>query len=181
MLWWRAERYGHWPCHAERVRVLIVTSGSMGDVAPYTGLGSRLRDAGHEVTVAAPAPFAATFAGAGLSFAPVPGDMRQVLPQAHGQDGRTSGTGPRALTRLLRIARPIISELGDGIAAAVSLARPEAILLSTMVAPLGYQVAEAFGVPWAGAFLQPVAATGEFGSVLLGGRSIGRPGNRAIT
>jgi UDP:flavonoid glycosyltransferase YjiC (YdhE family) len=38
------------------VRILIVTSGSMGDVAPYTGLGARLRAAGHDVTVASHAP-----------------------------------------------------------------------------------------------------------------------------
>jgi sterol 3beta-glucosyltransferase len=163
------------------VRVLIVTSGSTGDVAPYTGLGSRLRDAGHHVTVASHAPFAGVFADAGLPFVPVPGDMRAVLPQAHGQDGHTSGTSPRALARLLRIARPIIADLGAGIAAAVALVKPDAILLSTLVAPLGYQVAEAYGIPWAGVFLQPVAPTGDFGSVLLGGRSIGRLGNRAVT
>ncbi len=161
--------------------MLIVTSGSMGDVAPYTGLGVRLRDAGHEVTVATHAPFAGAFAAAGLPFLPIPGDLREILPQAHGQDGRGSGTGPRALVRLLRIARPLIAELGDGIVAAVERARPEAILLSTVVAPLGYQVAEAAGVPWAGVFLQPIAPTREFGSVLLGGRSAGGPANRAIT
>src|SRR5437764_771546 len=81
---------------------------------------------------------------------------------------------PRALATLLRIARPVIAELGDGIVDAVAASRPDAILLSTVVAPLGYQVAEAAGVPWAGVFLQPVAPTGDFGSVLLGGRSLGR-------
>jgi sterol 3beta-glucosyltransferase len=163
------------------VRVLIATSGSMGDVAPYTGLGARLRDAGHTVTVAAHESFAGTFATAGLPFLPLPGDMRRVLPRAHGQDRRSSGTGPRALAQLLRIARPVIGELGVGLVDAVATARPDAILLSTVVAPLGYQVAEAAGVPWAGVFLQPIAPTGDFGSVLLGGRSIGRPGNRAVT
>lgn len=161
--------------------MLIVTSGSMGDVAPYTGLGVRLRDAGHAVTVATHAPFAAAFAAVGLPFVPIPGDLREILPQAHGQDGRGSGTGPRALVQLLRIARPLIAELGDGIVAAVQRTRPDVILLSTLVAPLGYQVAEAAGVPWAGVFLQPIAPTGAFGSVLLGGRSIGRLGNRAVT
>jgi len=169
------------PCHDAPVRVLIVTSGSMGDVAPYTGLGLRLRDAGHQVTVATHAPFAPVFAALGLPFEPIPGDLRAILPQARGQDGRSSGTGPRALARLLRIARPLIAELGAGITSAVEQTRPEAILLSTVVAPLGYQVAEAAGVPWAGVFLQPVAPTGDFGSVLLGGRSIGRRGNRTVT
>ncbi|MEV6488946.1 glycosyltransferase, partial [Actinoplanes sp. NPDC051633] len=161
--------------------MLIVTSGSVGDAAPYTGLGARLQAAGHEVTVASHAPFEAAFAAAGLPFRPIPGDLREILPQARGQDGRSSGTGPRALAGLLRIARPLIAELGDGIAAAAERAEPEVMLLSTVVAPLGYQVAEARGIPWAGVFLQPVAPTGDFGSVLLGGRSIGRLGNRAVT
>jgi UDP:flavonoid glycosyltransferase YjiC (YdhE family) len=71
--------------------------------------------------------------------------------------------------------------MGDGIVDAVRAVRPEAILLSTVVAPLGYQVAEAAALPWAGVFLQPVAPTRDFGSVLLGGRSIGAWGNRAVT
>lgn len=163
------------------MRVLIVTSGSVGDVAPYTGLGARIRDAGHDVTVASHAPFASAFAAAGLPFRPIPGDLREILPQARGQDGRSSGTGPRALARLLRIARPLVGTLGDGIAAAAEETSPDVMLLSTMVAPLGYQVAEARGIPWAGVFLQPVSPTGDFGSVLLGGRSIGRRGNHAVT
>jgi sterol 3beta-glucosyltransferase len=162
------------------VRVLIVTSGSMGDVAPYTGLGNRLRDAGHEVTVATHEPFRAAVTATGLGFHPIPGDMRELLPHARGQDGITSGTGPRALARLLRIAGPLVSSLGAGIAGAVSAVRPEAVLLSTVVAPLGYQIADAAGVPRAGVFLQPVHPTREFGSVLVGGRSFGRWGNLAL-
>jgi sterol 3beta-glucosyltransferase len=162
------------------VRVLIVTSGSMGDVAPYTGLGARLADAGHEVTVATHAGFADTVTAAGLRFRPLPGDLRAILPQARGQDGTSSGTGPRALIRLLRIARPLVAELGDGIAAAVAGTRAEVVLLSTVVAPLGYQVAEAAGVPWAGVFLQPILPTRAFGPALTGGRSIGPYGNRLL-
>lgn len=157
------------------VRVLIVTSGSTGDVAPYTGLGERLRAAGHDVTVATHEPFRDQVA---LAFVPLPGDLREILPRARGQDGKGSGTGPRALARLLRIARPLVAELGDGITAAVRQTRAEVVLLSTVVAPLGYQVAEAAGIPWAGVFPQPLFPTGDFGPVLAGGRSLGRTGNR---
>ncbi|MEV8503209.1 glycosyltransferase [Actinoplanes sp. NPDC051475] len=159
------------------MRVLIVTSGSTGDVAPYTGLGDRLRAAGHEVTLATHEPFRGQVA---LPFEPIPGDLRRILPQARGQDGSGSGTGPRALARLVRIARPLIAGMGDGIAAAVRRTGAEAVLLSTMVAPLGYQVAEATGIPWAGVFLQPVFPTGDFGPVLVGGRSAGRTANRLL-
>ena len=157
------------------MRVLIVTSGSTGDVAPYTGLGARLRDAGHEVAIATHEEFRGMVE---LPFVALPGDMRQVLPQARGQDGTGRGTGPRALLRLMRIARPLVAELGAGIADAVRQTRAEAVLLSTVVAPLGYQVAEAATIPWAGVFLQPVFPTGDFGPVLVGGRSLGRTGNR---
>ncbi|MEV4642717.1 glycosyltransferase [Actinoplanes sp. NPDC049548] len=159
------------------MRVLIVTSGSTGDVAPYTGLGDRLRAAGHEVTLATHEPFRDQVA---LPFVPIPGDLRRVLPQARGQDGSGSGTGPRALARLMRIARPLIAELGEGIVTAVRDTRAEVMLLSTMVAPLGYQVAEAAGIPWAGVFLQPVQPTGDFGPVLIGGRSAGPAANRLL-
>jgi sterol 3beta-glucosyltransferase len=162
------------------VRVLIVTSGSMGDVAPYTGLGRGLRDAGHEVTVATHEPFRGTITAVGLGFQPIPGDMREILPNARGQDGVSSGTGPRALARLLRIAGPLVSSLGAGIADAFAAVRPEAVLLSTMVAPLGYQIADALDVPGAGVFPQPVHPTREFGSVLVGGRSFGPWGNLAL-
>ncbi|MFI6072505.1 glycosyltransferase [Actinoplanes sp. NPDC051343] len=162
------------------VRVLIVTSGSMGDVAPYTGLGNRLREAGHEVTVATHEPFRAAITATDLQFHPIPGDMREILPNARGQDGVSSGTGPRALTRLLKIAGPLVSSLGAGMAGAVSAVRPDAVLLSTVVAPLGYQIADAFDVPWAGVFLQPVHPTRDFGSVLVGGRNFGPWGNLAL-
>src|SRR3954468_4786103 len=152
----------------------------MGDAAPYCGLGVRLRDPGHEVTLATHAPFRDTVTAAGLPFHPVPGDLRAVLPQARGQDGTSSGTGLRALARLLRIARPLVGSLGAGIADAVAAVRPDAVLLSTVVAPLGYQIAEAYGIRWAGVFLQPIHPTREFGSVLAGGRSFGPWGNVAL-
>ncbi|WP_067501572.1 glycosyltransferase [Actinoplanes sp. TFC3] len=149
------------------MRVLIVTSGSLGDVAPYTGLGARLAEAGHTVTIATHEQFRDIVE---LPFLPLPGDLREILPQARGQAGPESGTGPRALLRLLKIARPLVAELGDGIAAAVRESRAQVMLLSTVVAPLGYSVAEAAGIAYAGVFLQPVFPTGAFGPVLTGGR-----------
>lgn len=160
--------------------MLIVTSGSMGDVAPFTGLGTRLRDTGHEVTVATHEPFRAAIAAVDLGFHPIPGDMRAILPDARGQDGASSGTDPRALLRLLKIAGPLVSSLGAGIAGAFAAVRPDAVLLSTLVAPLGYQIADAHDVPAAGVFLQPIHPTREFGSVLVGGRSFGPWGNLAL-
>ena len=163
-----------------RVRVLIVTSGSTGDVAPYTGVGVRLRSSGHDVTLATHEPFRALVTGTGLPFIPIPGDMRAILPQARGQDGTGSGTDPRALVKLMSLARPLIQTMTDGIAGAVASVRPDVLLLSTLVAPLGYQLAEAYGIKAAGLFPQPLYPTRAFGSVLVGGRSFGALGNLAF-
>nr|WP_296071249.1 glycosyltransferase [uncultured Actinoplanes sp.] len=162
------------------MRVLIITSGSTGDVAPYTGVAAYLRDAGVRVTLATHEPFRELVTRAGVPFQPLPGDLRAVLPQAHGQDGRSSGTDPRALVKLMSLARPHIAALAGGMTGAVERVRPDALLLSTLVAPLGYQLAEAYGIPAAGLFPQPLHPTRAFGSVLVGGRSFGAWGNLAL-
>ncbi|WP_433292815.1 glycosyltransferase [Actinoplanes sp. CA-030573] len=153
------------------MRVLIATSGSMGDVAPYTGLGTRIRASGHEVTIATHEPFRSLVEGARLGFRPLPGDLRATLARTPG------GLNPVALLRQAALARPLIASLGAGLAAAADSVRPEALLLSAMVAPLGYQVADALGIRRAAAFLQPIHPTREFAPVLTGGRSFGAPGN----
>ena len=58
----------------DSMRVLIVTAGSYGDVAPLTGLGQRLGQSGHDVAIAAHAVFADLVRGCGLAFRPLPGD-----------------------------------------------------------------------------------------------------------
>ncbi|GIE00512.1 glycosyl transferase [Paractinoplanes durhamensis] len=146
----------------------------MGDVAPFTGLAGRLRAAGHTVTLATHEPFRSLVEALGLGFVPIPGDLRETLERT------VDGGGPRALARMFALARPLVAQLGAGIVRAVEQARPDAMVLSTLVAPLGYQVAEAFGIRRASVFLQPVHPSREFGPVLAGGRSFGPYGNLAL-
>ncbi|HTW97254.1 MAG TPA: glycosyltransferase [Acidimicrobiales bacterium] len=56
------------------MRALIVTAGSRGDVAPFTGLGKRLEQAGHQVAVAAHGFFADLVRSCGLDHRLLPGD-----------------------------------------------------------------------------------------------------------
>ena len=56
------------------MKVVIITGGSRGDVAPYTGLGARLKAAGHDVAIAAQESFAGLVHEAGCEFRLVPGD-----------------------------------------------------------------------------------------------------------
>ncbi|GAA3377244.1 glycosyltransferase [Streptomyces sannanensis] len=152
------------------MKILIMAAGSRGDVAPYTGVGVRLRAAGHEVALATHQSFAPMVKESGLEFRVLPADPRTGPPTA---DGEKRGGGS-----LLRKASAFVRELGAGIADAAGQGA-DLLLLSTTTAPLGWHVAEAMNVPGLGLYLQPVAPTAAFPPVVGGGRSLGRWGNRA--
>ncbi|MFF2195500.1 glycosyltransferase [Streptomyces sp. NPDC058157] len=147
------------------MKILIAAAGSRGDVDPYTGLGAALRAAGHEVALAATAPFAPLVHAAGLEFRSLPAGTR---PHGDVTDRR----------ELMRTASAFLAELGRGFADAVD-AGTDLLLLSTTTAPLGWHLAEATGTPSLGVYLQPTAPTGAFPPVVTGARSLGRFGNRA--
>ncbi|WP_030452454.1 glycosyltransferase [Herbidospora cretacea] len=139
------------------MRILIVGVGTRGDVAPYTGLGARLREAGHEVAIAAHEPYRRLVTGAGLEHLPLPGDPLSLLS--------------------ISAFRHYGEQLVEGLA---GLARQKADLLLTGVAGTpACHVAEAMGVPSMGVHLQPIDPTGDFPPVMsVFHRSLGRWGNR---
>ncbi|WP_328547173.1 glycosyltransferase [Streptomyces platensis] len=168
-------------------KILITAAGSYGDIAPYTGLGARLRTAGHEVALATHDSYASLVRAAGLEFRRLPADPRTRHAATAGtgdaedtrdtaQPGRPSG--PSGNRDLMRQAAAFIKELGGGLADA---AREDTglLLLSATTAPLGHHLAEAHGIPYLDLPLVPGAPTGDFAPVVSGGRSLGRWGNRA--
>ncbi|MEV7192006.1 glycosyltransferase [Streptomyces sp. NPDC093510] len=147
-------------------RILITAAGSYGDVAPYTGLGFRLREAGYDVALATHDSFAPLVEAAGLRFRALPAD---------------TGTRPRTGGRkeLMRAASVFVRELGGGLADA-AVRGADLLVLSTTTAPLGWQLAEAMDVPALGAYLQPTHPTRAFPPAVGGTRSLGGFGNRAL-
>ncbi|WP_316524735.1 glycosyltransferase [Kitasatospora brasiliensis] len=158
------------------MRILIATAGSRGDVAPFTGLGVRLRAAGHQVAVATHDTFAESVRAAGLEFRPLPVDPRAALASAEGQRLLRAGHGPWVVLQLLRLGRTFMPALGDGIADATALGT-DLLLTTSTTSALGQVVAEAAGIPSISLFLQPLAPTREFAPAISGFRSFGRPAN----
>nr|WP_043623310.1 glycosyltransferase [Nonomuraea candida] len=143
------------------MRVLIVGVGTRGDMAPYTGLGARLREAGHQVAIAAHEPYAELVTDAGLEHLPLPGDPLPML------------TGRFSINAFKEYGEQVMEGL-------TGIAEQKADLLLLGVAgALGIHVAEAMGVPSMGVHLQPIDPTGDFPPVMsLFRRSLGRWGNR---
>ncbi|MEU8953613.1 glycosyltransferase [Streptomyces sp. NPDC048518] len=147
-------------------RILIAAAGSYGDVAPYTGLGVRLREAGYDVALATHATFAPLVEAAGLRFRELPADT---------QDQRRA----EGRKELMRAAAGFVRELGGGLVDA-AVRGADLLVLSTTTAPLGWQLAEAMSIPTLGAYLQPAHPTRAFPPVVGGTRSLGGLGNRAL-
>ncbi|MQS15048.1 glycosyltransferase family 1 protein [Streptomyces kaniharaensis] len=158
------------------MHILLAAAGSRGDVAPFTGLGTRLRAAGHQVAVATHTTFADSIRAAGLEFRPLPVDPRSELASTHGQRLLEAGGGPGVVLQVIRLGRRFMPALGDGIADATALGTDLLLTTSTTTA-LGQVAAEAAGIPSMGLFLQPLAPTREFAPAVTGTRSLGGPGN----
>src|SRR3954469_10808970 len=114
------------------MRILIVTAGSRGDVAPFTGLGRRLQQAGHEVALAAHGRFADLVRECGLQYRALPGDPVDLVR------ARTAAPSPEGARSVFSA---FLDELGDGVAAAAA-AGSDLLLAAFGPAPLGRTVAE---------------------------------------
>ncbi|QLE73099.1 glycosyltransferase family 1 protein [Streptomyces rectiverticillatus] len=161
------------------MHVLFVTSGSTGDVAPFTGLGVRLQQAGHAVTVATHERFAGLIRACGLGFRRLPLDPREMHEAcAQRLSGRTDG--PLGTLMVAKQGTAYTADLAHGILQAVRQGA-DVVVASGQTALLAKAVADCLGMPSTGALLQPVAPTGAFAPMALGRRSAGRIGNRLIS
>ncbi|MFE5301931.1 glycosyltransferase [Streptomyces sp. NPDC056632] len=158
------------------MRVALMTAGSRGDVAPFTGLGHGLMRAGHEVTLVTHESFAGLVREAGLGFLGLPVDPRAELDSEDGRRLRTIRTGAVRLATMLRMARRLAGELAPGMVAAARAS--DVLLLSGSVAPLGRAVADGLGLPSRDLHLQPLEPTRAFPPSVVGTRSLGAAGNR---
>ncbi|MGW7519879.1 glycosyltransferase [Streptomyces sp. NPDC054796] len=157
------------------MRVALMTAGSRGDVAPYTGLAHRLAAGGHSVTVVTHASFAKLVTASGAAFHPLPVDPRAELESARGRRLHRSRTGAGKLARVIGLARAVVGRMADGLVE--SARHSDALLLSASLAPLGHAVAQELGLPSMGVYLQPLAPTRAFAPPVTGTRSWGGPAN----
>lgn len=140
-------------------RVVIIAVGSRGDVAPLTGVGVALQQAGHTVSIVAYTPFADMITECGLVFRELPAELElaadgaEVAPMK-GLAAFASPTGMRAL--------------GHDILAAVDNEPADIALLSPFAEMAGHPWAESRGIPAIGVRLQPLSATAHYPPTILG-------------
>lgn len=163
------------------MHLLIATAGSRGDVAPYTGLGARLRSAGHTVVIAADARSADLVHQSGLGFHRLPLDRyaESAMGSAMERGPEKGGAGVSlSVLEQMRLAREFAPKMADAVLEACE-SGPEILLVSGSLAPLGLVAAEGLRLPSIGVFLQPLEPTREFPPVIFPTTSLGPIGNRA--
>lgn len=166
------------------MRAAIVTIGTEGDVAPFVGVGARLRDAGYQVTVVTHRVFAGSVERCGLDFSPLAGDPHAVVSSEAFRRWQRTGYSPRHIGRQVGLVRAVIGEvraLVEQAAESVAAAIPrdaDILLLSATGMQLGYHVAEATRTPSMGIYWGPMDPTAEFPPIMTGARSFGAVGNR---
>ena len=96
-------------------KIVILASGTRGDVQPYLALGLGLQSAGYRVSVAAPVAFRQMVEGFGFPFLLVDGNPSDLMTAQEGQPAFTfDGSWLRSLRsslRFLRAARPVYTRM----------------------------------------------------------------------
>jgi UDP:flavonoid glycosyltransferase YjiC (YdhE family) len=147
--------------------ILILTSGTRGDVEPYTALARALRELGHEVRIAAHHGHLALVSEAGIPWCALtdnPSEALRVL-------GVTLGSRPtwhERLRALRRFHRAVFSRYRDLAAAAARLVNPGDTVILGLPTIWLYRVARARGARVIACPLQPLTPSAYYPCVLLG-------------
>lgn len=149
-------------------KIIILASGTRGDVQPYVALGLGLQSAGYKVSIATHEPFRSLVESRGLPFLPVDGNPSDLMAAPGGESALTfDGSWLRSLRdnlNFLHAARPVYVRMLESAWQACQGTDAVVIGLATT---WGAHIAEALGVPCLWCFLQPFSRTRRYLSALL--------------
>ena len=121
------------------MRALLLAVGSQGDVQPFVALAGRLRSAGHDAVLAAPAVYQGLAAPADVPFVPLDLDMTEVGAVVAGKHG---------LKHVLAFTKAMGRRAGAALPAITAAARDGAdVVVHHPVLPIGQHLAELLRVP----------------------------------
>ncbi|MEI9421386.1 glycosyltransferase [Mesorhizobium sp. Cs1299R1N1] len=89
------------------MRVAIHTLGTRGDVQPYLALALGLKQAGHEVLIAAPSQFESFVRTRGIAFAHLPAEFLELMETPEAKAAMAGSAGFAAGFKMIKQFRPI--------------------------------------------------------------------------
>jgi UDP:flavonoid glycosyltransferase YjiC (YdhE family) len=159
----------------EYMRIVIMTSGTRGDIQPYIALGIGLQQAGAQVCLLTHNIFASMVQHYGLEFASLTGDWSEIMESDIGQNLLASGGNAFRLARVLmdinKQQQLLFMKDAQQVLSGADL------LLYSALCFAGLYVAEALHIPAIFVPLQPILPTRAFPSPTGFSRSLGPVGN----
>ncbi|MBD2441197.1 glycosyltransferase [Nostoc sp. FACHB-110] len=137
---------------SRKLKITILTVGSVGDVQPYCALAIGLKRAGHEVTVAANENFESFVREFDLEFAAIAGNSQELLQSKKGQQ-LIAGEKVQLVSDKL-----LLQQMHSAWAAC----QDAEVIIYTPLTNWGYHIAENLGVPCFMASVVPLTPTGSF-------------------
>jgi UDP:flavonoid glycosyltransferase YjiC (YdhE family) len=129
------------------MKITLFAAGSRGDIQPCIALSQGLQRAGYRVQLAAPQDFAPFIHEHGVPFAPLRGDVQELMASDTGRSFMETGGGnPIKSIRTIRtLIGPVVMEMAEDLYAACRDA--DAIISLGVFAAFTRSVAEALDIP----------------------------------
>ncbi|HYW51139.1 MAG TPA: glycosyltransferase [Gemmatimonadaceae bacterium] len=160
------------------MHLVIVTSGSRGDVQPYLALALRAAAGGHRVTIATHAVFESWITSHGIAFRALHGNPVQMLSGAGARAWLADGSLRGLLQFGREFGRDFPSLLQGMLDDITTVARDADVVLYSAVCMPAAQLHEVHGTPVIGGLLQPLTPTGAFPAAGLSWRAPRSAGDR---
>lgn len=162
--------------YAGRMRILVLTLGSRGDVQPYVALGAALRARGHDVIVSTGQGFETMIEAQGLTAAPLSDDVREMIQTPEIQAALRTFSGK---IRAWRASKGLFRRQLDEMWAVAQEIKPDVILYHHPKGLAAQHIAEALQIIAVPTALIPAyIPTTAFPSPGLPFGDLGRLGNR---
>jgi sterol 3beta-glucosyltransferase len=144
------------------MHLVIVTSGSRGDVQPYLALAVRAMHSGHRVTLATHDVFRVWVEAHGVAFRALHGDPMHML-SAPGARAWLADGSRIGMWRFVREFRRDFTALSEGLLADLATVTADAdVIVHGMVCVAAAQLHDIRGTPVMGGWLAPLTPTRAF-------------------
>ena len=145
------------------MKIIILASGSRGDVQPYVALGKGLKDAGHTVRVLTSQDFENLVTNVGLEFFDIGGNMQAVAQEMQGL--LEQGNFVKILASMGKTANSMIEQASkSGLAACRNM---DLIIGGLGGLFTGLALSEKLTIPFLPAFYYPFTPTQAFPNALV--------------
>ena len=129
------------------MKITLFAAGSRGDIQPCVALSRGLQHAGYRVRLAAPEDFAGFVQKHDVDFAPLRGDVQQIMASDTGrQFMETGGANPlKSIGAVRKMIAPVIMQMAEDAYAACRDA--DALICLGVFSAFGQSIAEALHIP----------------------------------